>query len=643
MSGATSPEADTIIRQADTINRLMGQSANQIDKVQRSLDGAYAAQQKFAQAQNAINLAAERGRITQERANQLLDLARQKYQQTGVAAQAFAQANDNLSRGTRNFGSVIGQAGFQVQDFAVQVQGGTSALTAFAQQAPQFLGAFGSGGAIAGAVVAVGALAAGLLLGSQNAQAFRVSEEGLTEAYRASRAAIDDVKVATRGLIETRRQSAIEEGQIQLGRARLAQDRIEQERATIEGENRLARRAGTAADQGLILQNQQRVDELNRRAERAGQIADRLQQDLDRLTNLRRMEGLRDPRADENGPGNFEAQVDAARQAAERAQREAEAAERRAAAESRRRAAAGRAEVRLDDRARRERDQLIASLDQEAAANIRLEESLRRIDEARRRNQLSEQEAAQLSQQVRDRREQEIVRANDKSELYAEETKRLAQLSSELGDIMGGAFQDLVREGKSFEDTLRNIEQRLLRLGDKYLLEPLFQNLSQLALGSLGAGGDGKGGGGGMLGGLGGLLGILVGNGSGVENVATGALMKGAEGFLSAGVAHAGGIIGDPYMPTRPVPAEVFLDVPRYHRGGIAGSMPFASDEVPAVLRRGEMVLTERQQTAVANRGSPAPLTINIRSDDPGAFNRSKTQIAQEMGRAQRRAMARKA
>jgi hypothetical protein len=87
----------------------------------------------------------------------------------------------------------------------------------------------------------------------------------------------------------------------------------------------------------------------------------------------------------------------------------------------------------------------------------------------------------------------------------------------------------------------------------------------------------------------------------------------------------------------------VFLDVPRYHKGGMAGSMPFASDEVPAVLRRGEMVLTERQQAAVANRGNAAPVTINIRSDDPGAFNRSRNQIAREMGRAQRRAMGRNA
>lgn len=62
--------------------------------------------------------------------------------------------------GFKNVGMLIGQAGFQVQDFAVQVGGGTSALTAFAQQGSQLLGMFGPGGAVAGALLAIGAIAA---------------------------------------------------------------------------------------------------------------------------------------------------------------------------------------------------------------------------------------------------------------------------------------------------------------------------------------------------------------------------------------------------------------------------------------------------------------------------------------------------
>lgn len=43
------------------------------------------------------------------------------------------------------------QAGYQIQDFIVQVQGGQSALVAFSQQGSQLAGAFGRGGAVVGA------------------------------------------------------------------------------------------------------------------------------------------------------------------------------------------------------------------------------------------------------------------------------------------------------------------------------------------------------------------------------------------------------------------------------------------------------------------------------------------------------------
>lgn len=57
---------------------------------------------------------------------------------------------------------------FQLQDFAVQVSGGTSAMRAFSQQAPQLLGAFGPYGAIAGAVIALGPLLIQLFKGGED-------------------------------------------------------------------------------------------------------------------------------------------------------------------------------------------------------------------------------------------------------------------------------------------------------------------------------------------------------------------------------------------------------------------------------------------------------------------------------------------
>ena len=63
----------------------------------------------------------------------------------------------------------IQQAGFQIQDFIVQLQGGTSAFVAFGQQGSQLAGAFGAGGAVAGAVIALASVIGQLAWAARNA------------------------------------------------------------------------------------------------------------------------------------------------------------------------------------------------------------------------------------------------------------------------------------------------------------------------------------------------------------------------------------------------------------------------------------------------------------------------------------------
>lgn len=101
----------------------------------------------------------------------------------GTAMQRVGQSTEQASGSARNFGHVVGQAGFQVQDFAVQVQGGTSALTALSQQGSQLLGVFGAGGAIAGAALTVGILGAQLLGLSSNADKLKDALDALDAAY----------------------------------------------------------------------------------------------------------------------------------------------------------------------------------------------------------------------------------------------------------------------------------------------------------------------------------------------------------------------------------------------------------------------------------------------------------------------------
>lgn len=68
-------------------------------------------------------------------------------------------ASDGLSK----FRNAAGQVGFQVQDMVVQLQSGTSAFVAIGQQGSQLAGAFGPGGAVLGAIIALASAVGGVL------------------------------------------------------------------------------------------------------------------------------------------------------------------------------------------------------------------------------------------------------------------------------------------------------------------------------------------------------------------------------------------------------------------------------------------------------------------------------------------------
>jgi len=80
--------------------------AQSFAKLERSLDPVVGAQQRFASAQAGINRALEAGLASQERAGQLLDLARRRYLD-------LDDATTKVATGSSKLGQVIGQAGFQ--------------------------------------------------------------------------------------------------------------------------------------------------------------------------------------------------------------------------------------------------------------------------------------------------------------------------------------------------------------------------------------------------------------------------------------------------------------------------------------------------------------------------------------------------
>lgn len=75
-------------------------------------------------------------------------------------------AGKTSSDGFAKFRNSAGQVGYQVQDLVVQLQSGQSAFVAIGQQGSQLAGAFGPGGAVLGAVIALASAVGGVLYNS---------------------------------------------------------------------------------------------------------------------------------------------------------------------------------------------------------------------------------------------------------------------------------------------------------------------------------------------------------------------------------------------------------------------------------------------------------------------------------------------
>ena len=125
-------------------------------KLTAKLDPLIRKEQEFQRTLVQVNKAVQLGAITQRNANKQLIALGAQYGKTAKQVQRMNLALVQGTRSFKRFGSVgLQQVGYQVGDFAVQLQGGTNAFVAFGQQGSQLLGIFGPMGAIAGAVLAI--------------------------------------------------------------------------------------------------------------------------------------------------------------------------------------------------------------------------------------------------------------------------------------------------------------------------------------------------------------------------------------------------------------------------------------------------------------------------------------------------------
>ncbi|MDX9688999.1 MAG: phage tail tape measure C-terminal domain-containing protein [Alphaproteobacteria bacterium] len=105
-------------------------------------------------------------------------------------------------------------------------------------------------------------------------------------------------------------------------------------------------------------------------------------------------------------------------------------------------------------------------------------------------------------------------------------------------------------------------------------------------------------------------------------------------GFMDeifSSIFHEGGVAGEA-APSRQVPSFIFAGAPRYHGGGIAGLKP---DEVPAILQRGEEVVSRKDRQ---RRSTGVNVVMHITTPDANSFRASQAQVSAEAARGINRA-----
>lgn len=227
------------------------------------------------------------------------------------------------------------------------------------------------------------------------------------------------------------------------------------------------------------------------------------------------------------------------------------------------------------------------------------------------------------------------AKLSDQTRKATEEFERNKQAISDGVDILNDGFNDLVMNGESFNDVLKNMSKAFLRLGqDVLVMGPLKRWLND-TMNSSASGGGGTN-----------IWSMLSSIGSAALSAWSGAPAAGAAGVTTA---TAGGFGGAPVLPvtsvplahtgwhvgmeaprqTRTVPTSVFVNAPRLHQGGMGPG------EFGAILQRGEEVLTARNPRHRNNfRGGGPSVVMNISTPDANSFRQSQGQITAAAARS---------
>lgn len=216
-----------------TINMTAKSAKTDFKSLKMAIDPVYRAEKLFTQQVLVAQKAVATGAISNSEYSRTFAMIQKNAQASGMTLNQFGQVANVNTRKMKRFGAVgMQQVGYQVQDFAVQVQGGTSAMVALGQQGSQLLGIFGPAGAIAGAILAVGTGLVGAFIASKKA-----GDESITTA-KMYKDAMKESTEAVRSLKDENYMLANSYKSVSVAKLTQALNQIKQEKAEKEDFNK---------------------------------------------------------------------------------------------------------------------------------------------------------------------------------------------------------------------------------------------------------------------------------------------------------------------------------------------------------------------------------------------------------------------
>jgi tape measure domain-containing protein len=174
------------------------------------------------------------------------------------------------------------------------------------------------------------------------------------------------------------------------------------------------------------------------------------------------------------------------------------------------------------------------------------------------------------------------------SNVGTQATVSAKQINDTLISGLSSAFDNFARSVAEGANVFKSLRDAFLQFAADFLRQIAQMILQAALLNALGGGSGGSGGAGGFL-----------------------------SELINGIIKHDGGLVGSTGR-SRAVSPAWFSNAVRYHQGGIAGLKP---GEVPAILERGEEVLTANDPRHMANGGGQSPVNVKVvNTIDPGSF-----------------------